>query len=214
MNKSKKKPGSRTPARETGSVRAIVSRSSSQAEFDEVVRLIEAARSQAVFTINTLLIDLYWSIGKYISQKVVLDGWGKGSVEALAFYIQRRQPSLTGFSASNLWRMRQFYETYQAFPKLAAVLRELSWTHNLLILGKCKREEERGFYLRLAIDQKWTSRELERQINTALFERTVLKPQKLSASLRELHPTAADIFKDSYLLEFLGLPSRHSENDL
>ena len=90
----------------------------------------------------------------------------------------------------------------------------MSWTHNLLILGKCKRDDEREFYLRLAHGQKWPSRELERQINGALFERTVLSPPKLSAPLTELHPAAAAVFKDTYLVEFLDLPPAHSEADL
>jgi predicted nuclease of restriction endonuclease-like (RecB) superfamily len=110
--------------------------------------------------------------------------------------------------------MRQFFETYRGQPKLSALLRELSWTNNLMILGKSKREEEREFYLRLAAAQKWTSRELERQINNALFERTVLSPAKLSAPLRELHPAAEAVFKDAYLVEFLDLPPEHSEADL
>ena len=121
---------------------------------------------------------------------------------------------MSGFSARNLWRMMQFYETYRDKPKLSALLTDLSWTHNLLILGKCKRDDEREFYLRLAHGQKWPSRELERQINGALFERTVLSPPKLSAPLTELHPDAAALFKDTYLVEFLDLPPTHSEADL
>lgn len=90
----------------------------------------------------------------------------------------------------------------------------MTWTHNLFILGKCKREEEREFYLRLAAGQKSTSRELERQISGALFERTVLAPPKLSPLLAELHPAAAGVFKDTYLLEFLEIPPEHTEEDL
>jgi predicted nuclease of restriction endonuclease-like (RecB) superfamily len=110
--------------------------------------------------------------------------------------------------------MRQFFETCRDQPKLSAPLRELSWTHNLVIRGKSKREEEREFYLRMACDQKWSSRELERQFAGALFERVVLSPTKLSAPLRELHPDAATVFKDIYLVEFLDLPAEHSEDDL
>src|SRR5262249_18959743 len=94
------------------------------------------------------------------------------------------------------------------------LVRELSWTHNLLIMSRCKRAEERAFYLRLCHREKWGKRELERQLNGALFERTVLSPTKLSAPLRELHPDAAAVFKDTYLLEFLDLPPAHSEADL
>jgi predicted nuclease of restriction endonuclease-like (RecB) superfamily len=185
-----------------------------QADFDAVLQLIDAARARAVAAVNTALIDLYSSIGEYISRRVAADGWGQGTVKALVEYIQKRRPNARGFSAQNLWRMRQFFEIYRGQPKLSALLRELSWTNNLMILGKCERAEEREFYLRLAAAQRWTSRELERQINSALFERTILSPAKLSAPLRELHPAAEMVFKDAYLVEFLDLPPRHSEGDL
>jgi len=110
--------------------------------------------------------------------------------------------------------MRQFFETYQGKPKLSALVRELSWTHNLIVIGKCKRDDEREFYLRLCIRERWHYRQLERQIAGALFERVVLSPTKLSAPLRELHPDTATVFKDSYLVEFLDLPQDHSEDDL
>lgn len=183
-------------------------------QFDEVLGLIEAARARAFTAINKELIDLYWDIGATISRRIAADGWGQGTVLALADHIRKRRPGRSGFSARNLWRMMQFYETYRDKPKLSALLTELSWTHNLLILGKCKRDDEREFYLRLAHGQKWPSRELERQINGALFERTVLSPPKLSAPLTELHPDAAALFKDTYLVEFFDLPPAHSEADL
>ncbi len=124
------------------------------------------------------------------------------------------EPDARGFSAQNLWRMRQFYETYRGRAKLAALVRELPWTHNMLILSRCKRDEEREFYLRLATREKWGKRELERQLNGALFERVALSPPNLSPAVREIYPEAAGVFKDSYLVEFLQLPSGHSEADL
>ena len=185
-----------------------------QAGFDEVLVLIETARTHAVAAVNTVLIDLYWSIGKYISRKIAMDGWGQGTVAALAEYIQRRQPNARGFSASNLWRMMQFFETYRKQPKLATLLRELSWSHNLAIMSRSRRAEEREFYLRIASRERWSFRQLQRQLSGALFERIALSPVKLSTPLTELHPAAASVFKDSYLLEFLGLPKEHSEADL
>jgi hypothetical protein len=109
------------------------------ADFEDVIGLIDAARGRAVAAVNTELIDLYWKIGEHISRKIAAGSWGDGTVEALAAYIRQRQAHLRGFSAQNLWRMRQFYETYRGRPKLSALLRELTWTHNLFILGKCKR---------------------------------------------------------------------------
>ncbi len=186
-----------------------------EAGFDEVLRLIDAARTRAVATVNTALIDLYWSIGQYISRKVEADGWGKGTVAALPEYIRQRQPNSRGFSSQNLWRMRQFFETYRDLPILSTLLRELPWSHNLAIVGRSKREEEREFYLRMATRERWSFRgKTERQLGGALFERTVLSPAKLSTVLRELHPAAASVFKDSYLVEFLNLPQQHSEADL
>lgn len=185
-----------------------------EADFDQILTLIDAARTRAVAAANTALIDLYWQIGEHISQRIAAAGWGHRTVEELADYIQRRQPGARGFSAQNLWRMRQFFETYRDRPKLSPLMRELSWTHNLLILSRSKRDEEREFYARLCLREKWTKRELERQLSGALFERTVLSPPKLSTPLTELHPAAATIFKDTYLLEFLELPARHDEADL
>ena len=137
--------------------------------FDVVLGLIHAARARAVAAVNTTLIELYWSIGQYISRKAAKDGWGTGTVAELSRTIQRKYPGMTGYSASNLWRMTQFYEMYCEQPKLATVLRVLSWSHNLAILSRCKRKEEREFYLRLAHREHWTFRELQRQL-----ERTVL----------------------------------------
>lgn len=185
-----------------------------QADFDLVLKLIGDARMKAVASVNTTLIALYWSIGEFIQQKIADDGWGKGTVESLAEHISQKQPNARGFSASNLWRMMQFFETYRQQPKLAPLVREIPWSHNLLIMSRCKRDEEREFYLQTAIREKWSKRELERQLNGALFERVVLSPPKLAPAVREIHPEAASVFKDSYLIEFLDLPSVHSEAEL
>jgi predicted nuclease of restriction endonuclease-like (RecB) superfamily len=205
---------SRTPKKKLKGSRRAARPPASAADFEIVLRLIDAARGRALAAVNKELIDLYWQIGEHISRKIAADGWGEGTVEALAEYIRRREPNARGFSARNLWRMMQFFETYRPQPKLAPLVRELSWSHNLAILSRCKRGEEREFYLRLAHREHWSFRELQRQLNGSLFERVVLSPVKLSTPLTELHPGAAAIFKDSYLLEFLDLPPAHSEADL
>jgi len=93
-------------------------------------------------------------------------------------------------------------------------VRVLPWSSHLHILSRSKRNEEREFYLRMATQNRWPVRELARQIDSALFERTVMNPPKLSTALRVLHPQADEFFKDAYQLEFLGLPAAHSELDL
>ena len=110
--------------------------------------------------------------------------------------------------------MRQFYAIYQDDEKVPPLVTQLPWTHNLIILSQSKTPEEREFYLKTAIREKWSSRELERQFRGALFERTVLSPPKVSAVLAQMQPEAHEVLKDSYLLEFLDLPSDHAEPDL
>ena len=180
--------------------------------FSEVLQHIRQARQKVYAQANTILLDLYWQLGKTISEKVASAAWGKGVVTELAKYIVQNDPESKGFSDKNLWRMKQFYETYQSDEKLATLWRELSWSHNRLIMT-LKDAEARKFYLQLALDEKLSVRELERQINVSQYERSQLGT-KLSPVLRELYPDVKQVFKDNYVLEFLGLPDTHSENDL
>lgn len=182
--------------------------------FDEILGLIQSARQRAFQAVNVELVDLYWQVGQTISRKIEAAEWGDGVVDQLASFLARTQPGLKGFTRSNLLRMRQFYQTYCDEPIVAPLVRQLPWTHNLIILSQSKRPEEREFYLRRASREKWSKRELERQFRAALFERSVLDPQKTSAVLSQIHPEALSIFKDSYVLEFLDLPDDHSEADL
>lgn len=119
-----------------------------------------------------------------------------------------------GEQATPAERMCQFFEAWRDRPKLSALLRELPWTQHLIILGQSTRTEEQEFYLRRSIEERWSSRELERQFRRALFERAVLNPPKLGPAVIHAHPAATSIFKDSYVVEFLNLPSDHSETDL
>lgn len=182
--------------------------------FSEIVRLIAASRQRALQAVNSTLIDLYWQVGETISRKIEAAEWGDGIVPQLAQYIARTQPGIRGFTRANLFRMRQFYETYRDGSIVAALLRQLPWTHHLIILGQSKRAEEREFYIRTAIQEQWSSRQLERQFKAALFERAVLTPAKVSAPMRQMEPEALSVFKDSYMLEFLELPAGHAETDL
>jgi predicted nuclease of restriction endonuclease-like (RecB) superfamily len=185
-----------------------------EAGFAEIVSLIAAARQRALQSVNTTLIDLYWQVGEYISRKIEASEWGDGIVPQLAQYIARTQPGQRGFTRDNLFRMKQFYETYRDNPIVGPLARQLPWTHNLIILGQSRRPEEREFYLRMAVQEKWSKRQLERQFDLALFERSVLSPVRVSPAATELHPEATSIFKDAYSVEFLGLPQEHTESDL
>ena len=184
------------------------------AEFMEILGIIHSGRLKAFEAVNVALIETYWAIGAQLSRKVSDAGWGKGVVTELANWLAAEAPDLKGFSPSNLWRMKQFYETYSPLPKLATLLRELSWSKHLLVLSHCKSEEEKEFYLLSATRGRWSHRELERQIKKSAFERTMLSDLKLATVSRVLPENATGVFKDSYLLDFLDLPDTHSEADL
>ncbi len=185
-----------------------------KAQFSEITALITSAQKRAYQAVNTCLIDLYWQIGEYISRKIQASEWGEGVVEQLAQYIKKEHPNLRGFTRPNLFRMRQFYETYRNDEKVSPLVRQLPWTHNFIIFTQSKRPEEREFYLRTAISERWSKRELERQFKLALFERAVLNPPKASALIKQSYPEALSVFKDTYMIEFLGLPDGHTEADL
>jgi predicted nuclease of restriction endonuclease-like (RecB) superfamily len=182
--------------------------------FTDIIQLIKQSRTNAIKAVNAELINLYWNIGEHISKKIEQSEWGDSVVTELANFIQTQEPEIKGFSDKNIWRMKQFYENYKDFPKLSTLLREISWSHNLAIFSRCKTVEEREFYLKLAKQENYSFRELERQISASLFERTMIGNSKLSTALRESNHDLTNTFKDRYVFEFLNLPEPHSESDL
>ncbi|OYZ51231.1 MAG: hypothetical protein B7Y11_13915 [Sphingobacteriia bacterium 24-36-13] len=182
--------------------------------FTDIIQLIKSSRIKAIKAVNSELINLYWNIGEYISNKIEKSEWGDSVVTELAIFIQNSEPEIKGFSDKNIWRMKQFYETYKDHPKLAPLVREISWTNNLLIFSRCKTIEEKEFYLKQTELEKYSKRELDRQISASLFERTVIGNTKLAPLVRESNHNLINTFKDSYVFEFLNLPEPHSESDL
>lgn len=182
--------------------------------FTDIIELIQKSRTNAIKAANSELIILYWNIGEYINKKIEQSEWGQSVVKELAEFIQTNEPEIKGFSDKNLWRMKQFYETYKDFPKISPLVREISWTHNLLIFSRCKTIEEQEFYIKLTKQEYYSKRELDRQISSSLFERTMIGNSKLSSSLKETNSDITNTFKDSYVFDFLNLPETYNENDL
>lgn len=182
--------------------------------FTDIIQLIKQSRAEAIKAVNAELINLYWIIGEYISKKIEQSEWGDSVVTELANFIQTHEPDIKGFSDKNIWRMKQFYETYKDFPKLSPLVREISWTNNLLIFSRCKSIEEMEFYLKYVKQENYSKRELDRQISASLFERTLIGNSKLSPTVRESNKDISNTFKDSYIFEFLNLPEPHNESDL
>ena len=180
--------------------------------FEEIADIIDRSRERAFRSVNRELIDMYWEIGRHISEKTRTDKWGKSIVKEFSEFIQAHYDGIKGFSPQNIWRMKQFYETYAGNEKLSALLREISWTNNLAIMTRAKTDEAREFYLLLCSKNQYSSRELERQIDSALFERTMISNEQNQLFTRRSPGLAA--LRDSYVLEFLDIPERHKEKEL
>ncbi|MCR5611238.1 MAG: PDDEXK nuclease domain-containing protein [Clostridiales bacterium] len=180
--------------------------------FEPIIEIIEQSKARAIKAVNSEMIEMYWKIGEYLSLKSDEDGWGKSVVQEFSDYLKNAYPSASGFSAQNLWRMKQFFETYRDKPNLSPLVREITWTNNLVIMIACRTDEAKEFYLRLCIANGYTKRELERQIESMLFERTMISADK-NKSLIEKHP-AVGALRDSYVLEFLDIPDDYKEKDL
>ncbi len=185
-----------------------------EANFGVVTKMIQETHQEVLHVANKAMVDLYWRIGQFISTRVAKSAWGKGVVEELAQHISQSIPNVNGFSASNLWRMKQFYETYAEDEKLAPLVRELSWSNNLVILSRAKSEEEREFYLRLSIHDRLSKKSLIRQFQSAVYERAMISKTKLAPVVREFAPAAENVFKDQYILEFISGKDAKPENNL
>ena len=184
----------------------------SENAFEPVLDIIEHAKNRAIRAANAEMIQMYWDIGKYVSDSVEDGGWGKSIVEDFSDFLRRHYPSAKGFSPQNIWRMKQFYETYRDKEKLSPLVREISWSNNLLILSGCKTDEAKEFYLRLCARNGYSKRELERQIDSMLFERTMLSDAKNKQLITRSEGLAA--LRDAYVFEFLELPPEPKEKDL
>ena len=155
------------------------------AAFGEVITIIERARENAFRAVNRELISMYWEIGRYICGKVTSENWGKSIVREFSQFIQSHFVGIKGFSPQNIWRMKQFYETYAGNEKLSTLSREISWSNNVLIMMAAKTDEEREFYLLLTKKNNYSARELEWQIDSSLLPQKALLENKLR-ELREL----------------------------
>lgn len=180
--------------------------------FDRIIEIIENSRRDAFKAVNRELINMYWEIGKFVSEKVSKNKWGKSVVKELSDFIQHKNEGIKGFSPQNIWRMKQFYDMYSGNEKLSPLVREITWTNNLLIMAGTKSDEAREFYLRLCIKNNYSKRELDRQIDSMLFERTMLSDKKNELFIS--NNSGLSCLRDNYVLEFLNLSEGHKEKDL
>ncbi len=181
----------------------------------EIKHRIRSAQYEALKAVNKELIALYWDIGRMIVERQKGKTWGKAVVERLANDLQEEFPGINGFSASNLWRMKLFYEAYVSSEKLAPMVREISWSKNLVIIEKCKDDLEREFYIRMTRKFGWSKNVLIHQIENQTYEKTLLNQTNFDQTLpEEIRQQAKLAIKDEYTFEFLELGDEHSERQL
>jgi predicted nuclease of restriction endonuclease-like (RecB) superfamily len=197
---------------------ALPTRADLQKTYEQIRSILAEARRRAHRAINTAMVTAYWEIGRLIVEQ---EQHGRQRAEygrALLVELSKRLKSEfgKGFDRSNLQQMRAFY---LAYPICDALRHELSWTHYRLLL-RVENPEARGFYEAEAVNAGWSTRELERQIHSLLFERLALSRDRegvlvLAQKGHEIHDPA-DLIKDPYVLEFVGLPQseRYLESDL
>lgn len=181
----------------------------------EVKERISSAQYEALKAVNKELVGLYWDIGRMIVERQDVEGWGKAVVEQLAADLRTEFPGVGGFSASNLWRMKAFFEAYTGLEKLAPLVREIGWSHNLAILERCKDPLEREFYLRMTRKFGWSKNVLIHQIDNQSYEKSLLGQTNFDQALTpELRAQAKLAVKDEYTFDFLELGEEHSEREL
>lgn len=184
---------------------------------DGIKQEIDKSRIRAVRAVNRELITLYWNIGKMIISRQKKYGWGKSIVEKLSVDLTNSYGSSKGYSAQNLWYMRQFYNEYKDNLKLQQLVGEIPWGHNILILSKVKGMNKREYYIKASSDMGWSRNVLLNQIKAKAYEinKTIPKqhnfPNVLPAHLAE---QADESIKSVYNLDFLGITKPVLEREL
>jgi len=180
--------------------------------FDEINHIIDGARTRAIKAVNSELIGMYYDVGQILSEMCACSEYGDNVIDEVANYMERNNPTVKGFNRRGLYRMMKFYDTYNDDNIAKPLLNQISWSNHLLILSGSKTDDERRFYMELCIRENYSKRELERQIDSAYYQRFVLSRGKQPP---EIVPKGVrSRILDTYVLEFLDLTEGYSEKNL
>jgi len=182
---------------------------------NEIKTRIKDAQYSALKAVNKELINLYLEIGKQIVEKQKEFGWGKSIVENLASDLQKEFSGIWGFSIANLWRMRNFYRYYCNNTKLAPMVREISWTKNVIIMEKCKDNQEKKFYISMTSKYGWTKNVLIHHIKNQSYQKYLSNQTNFDKTIPKKYENQAKFaVKDEYIFDFLELGEEHLEKEL
>ena len=177
-----------------------------------LIQIITQSRQNALKKVNEELINMYWKVGEYMNVESDKASFGDAYIDSVAEEIQKAFPGIKGFNRRGLYRMKKFYETYKDDEFVTTLLSQISWSNHLAIISKAKSEEERHFYIALCAKENYSARELSRQIDSGYYERYMLSKEKLLPE--PVKGLKENPFLDSYVIEFLDLPSNYKESDL
>ncbi len=181
----------------------------------EIKEKIHQAQYEAMKQVNKTLLTLYWEIGRSIVEKQKEHGWGKSIVETLSKDLQNEFSGVQGYSARNLWYMRNFYEQYKENTKLQPMVAEISWSHNMVIMEKCKDDLEREFYIQMTKKYGWTKNVLIHQVEGKTYEKFLLNQTNFDKAVPEKYKHQAKLaVKDEYNFDFLEITEDHNEKEL
>jgi predicted nuclease of restriction endonuclease-like (RecB) superfamily len=182
---------------------------------EDIKTRIKTAQYRALQAVNKEHIQLYWDIGQMIVERQEQNGWGKSIVEKLSIELQHEFVGMNGFSARNLWYMRNLYKEYAQSPILQPVVAEIAWTHNIIILEKCKDEHQRFYYIEMARRFSWSKTTLINAIDARNYENTVINQQNFEEKLPLQQAKDAILaLRDEYTFDFLNLTEPYTEAQL
>lgn len=183
--------------------------------FSDIKQRIRSAQYEALKTVNKELISLYWDIGKIIVERQIEKSWGKSVVKKLSEDLCNEFPGIQGYSIQNLWYMRQMYLTYHGNQKLQPLVGEISWSKNLVILGGCKNDLEREFYIKTTRKMGWTKAMLIHQIQNKTYEKTLINQTNFDKTIpKNIRNQAKLAVKDEFTFDFLEMDREHKEHEL
>ena len=184
---------------------------------DALKQKIKTAQIKATLSVNTEMLLLYWEIGKTILGRQEQEGWGAKIIDNLSHDLSTSFPEMKGFSTRNLKYMRKFAETYPDLAIVQEVLAQITWYHNITLLDKVKKPEERLWYANKTVEHGWSRNVLVIQIETGLYQRQEIADK--TSNFKNTLPSpqsdlAHNMLKDPYKLDFLGLGSEAEEKEV
>lgn len=183
---------------------------------DSLKSKIQSARTKLALSVSTQLIELYWEIGKDISVKSNMAGWGSGIMEQISTDLKHEFPEIKGFSRRNLYAIKQWYEFYHSkyefVPQLVA---QIPWGHNRLIISRVQSIDEALFYCAETLKNAWSRDFLDSQLDNNLYSRSSKSTHNFENTLPEKQSKlASETLKDPYNFDFLGLHDEAMEREI